>query len=98
MSLEKPDTAALSVAVNTRTKHTRTAKNFMKKRKTPNLVRYSEIVRLRRLSKRSLKHWTREMKRAEKTLCSGDERNARNSVVWLNGYLKALDDVEKPND
>lgn len=60
-------------------------------------VRSSELVRLRRLSKRSLKHWTREMKRAEKDLRSGDERNARDSVVWLKGYLKALDDVEQPN-
>ena len=56
------------------------------------------FVRLRRLSKRSLKHWTREMKRAQKDLRSGDERNARESVVWLKGYLKALDDVEQPNN
>jgi predicted DsbA family dithiol-disulfide isomerase len=34
------------------------------------------------------------MKRAEEDLRSGDERNARDSVVWLKGYLKALDDVE----
>lgn len=33
------------------------------------------------------------MKRAEEDLRSGDERNARDSVVWLKGYLKALDDV-----
>ena len=60
-------------------------------------VRSSELVRLRRVSKRSLTHWTREMKRAAKDLRSGDERNARDAVVWLDGYLKALDDVEQSN-
>jgi hypothetical protein len=55
------------------------------------------MVRLRRMSKRSLKHWTREMKQAEKDMRSSDERNARDSVVWLKGYIKALDDVEQPN-
>jgi hypothetical protein len=38
------------------------------------------------------------MNRAAKDMRSGDERNARDSVVWLKGYLKALDDLEKPND
>jgi hypothetical protein len=38
------------------------------------------------------------MKRAEKDLRSGGERNARDSVVWIKGYLKALDDVEQPNN
>ena len=38
------------------------------------------------------------MKRAEEDLRSGDERNARDSVVWLKAYLKALDDVEQPNE
>ena len=66
-------------------------------RKRGRQLRSSELVRLRRLSKRSLKHWTREMKRAEKDMRSCDERNARDSVVWLKGYLKALDDVEQPN-
>ena len=55
------------------------------------------FVRLRRLSERSLNHWTREMKRAQKDLRSGDERNARDAVVWLKGYLKALDDVDQTN-
>lgn len=34
------------------------------------------------------------MKRAAKDMRSGDERNARDSVVWLTGYLKAMDDLE----
>lgn len=54
------------------------------------------IASLRRKTKRSLKCWTSEMKRAERDLCSGDERNAREQVLWLKGYLKALDDVEQP--
>lgn len=58
----------------------------------------SALVQLRRLAKRSLQHWTREIKRAEKDLRSGDERTARESVVWLKGYLKALDDVEQANN
>lgn len=62
--------------------------------KHPSSVVSSSFVRLRRLSKRSLKHWTREMKRAAKDMRSGDERNARDSVVWLTGYLKAMDDLE----
>lgn len=66
--------------------------------KTETPVRSSALVRLRRLSKHLLKHWTREMKRAEEDLRSGDERNARDSVVWLKAYLKALDDVEQPNE
>jgi|GEM_PF-6601999 len=66
--------------------------------KTETPVSSIALVRLRLLSKHSLKHWTQEMKRAEEDLRSGDERNARDSVVWLKGYLKALDDVEHPNE
>ena len=38
------------------------------------------------------------MKRSEKDLRSGDERTARDLVMWLKGYLKALDDVEQANN
>lgn len=58
----------------------------------------SALARLRRVSKRSLQHWTQEMKRAERDLRSGDERTARDLVMWLKGYLKALDDVEQANN
>lgn len=58
----------------------------------------SALVQLRRLAKRSLQHWTREIKRAEKDLRSCDERTARDLVMWLKGYLKALDDVEQANN
>lgn len=58
----------------------------------------SALARLRRLSKRSLQRWTREMKRAENDLRSGDERTASELVMWLKGYLKALDDVEQANN
>lgn len=58
----------------------------------------SALPQLRRLAKRSLKRWTQEMKRSEKDLRSGDERTARDLVMWLKGYLKALDDVEQANN
>ncbi len=38
------------------------------------------------------------MKRAENDLRSGDERTASELVMWLKGYLKALDDVEQANN
>lgn len=69
----------------------------MKTTKADSTGSLKRIVRLRRLSKRSLTLWTRLMKQAEKDMRSSDERNARDSVVWLKGYLKALDDVERPN-
>lgn len=69
----------------------------MKPTKADSTGSLKRIVRLRRLSKRSLTLWTRLMKQAEKDMRSSDERNARDSVVWLKGYLKALDDVERPN-
>lgn len=71
--------------------------NMTDKTDTLRAVNLPRLVRLRQSSKRSLTHWTREMKCAEEDLRSGDERNARDSVVWLKGYLKALDDVEQPN-
>lgn len=64
------------------------------KAKTPNGVVSSRLVQLRRITKKSLSRWKTEMAKAARELRSTDEGYARDAVVWLNGYLMALDDVE----
>ena len=55
------------------------------------------LVGLRGKAKASLRWWTSQMKRAEKDLRSGDEREAREQVHWLKGYLQGTKDAEQAN-
>jgi Spy/CpxP family protein refolding chaperone len=55
-------------------------------------------VSLRKKTKDSLVKWRWIMRQAENEARSGDARTAREQVMWLKGYQRALNDVKQAND
>lgn len=68
---------------------------------TPNTAKRissRRIKELRALTKAAMAGWKKNMAKAAREQRSTDERFARDAVIWLNGYQKALEDVrnERP--
>jgi len=55
-------------------------------------------VRLHKKTKGSLAMWRRIMNRAEDEARPGDARTAREQVLWLRGYQRALNDMKQANE
>jgi len=60
---------------------------------TPPAASLDRIVCLRERTETSLYHWQRILEDAEQFRTTANVRNAREQIVWIRGYLRALDDV-----